>query len=144
MVSHHGNTFESVAAKFRNSSGENICCVCVYRPGILNDTFFDELDEFIGGLFVKFSSLLFCGDLNIHLDLINDRNTVKFSELISSYGLTQLVNQPTHVLGHCLDTIFCSHKIVKPASVTVNTVDADVFPTCDHYPITFNIINCSI
>lgn len=60
----HGDTL----AKFRDNSGENVCCCCVYRPGSLTDVFFSEFDEFVGSIFLKFTRIIICGDLNIHLD----------------------------------------------------------------------------
>ena len=133
----HGNTFESVCVKFKDSDGVNICCACVYRPGVLSDTFFAEFDDFIGDIFVKFTRMMICGDLNIHLDNCRSQYAKKFSELISSYGLAQLVTVPTHRLGHLLDVVLCSHKVIDTHSVVVNRPDVSIFPSCDHFPITF-------
>mgnify|MGYP006152951405 CR=1 FL=1 len=64
----HGSSFESVSAKFKDKEGNNTCCSCIYRTEDLNESFFTDLDDFIGSIFVKFSHILICGDLNIHLD----------------------------------------------------------------------------
>lgn len=139
----HGETFESVLAKFRDNSGENICCCCVYRPGSLTNAFFSEFDEFVGSIFLKFTKIIICGDLNIHLDNPKLNNCQKFLELLSSYGLTQLVSQPTHKQGHLLDVVIGSHKMVNADSITISLLDASIFPTCDHFPVTFDLIQCS-
>ena len=100
----HGTSFESVCAKLKLGTGENVICSCLYRTDLLQATFFAEFDEFIGSLFVKYSRLLICGDLNIHLD-VNSAEVRKFNELISSYGLEQHVSEATHKHGHILDVI---------------------------------------
>jgi hypothetical protein len=138
----HGELFESVLAKFRNNMGDNVCCCCVYRPGPLTEAFFSDFDEFIGSIFLKFSQIIICGDLNIHLDNPKLKNSSKFLQLLSSYGLTQLVTQPTHQQGHILDVVISSNKVIDPENITANPLDASIFPTCDHFPITFNVLSC--
>lgn len=139
----HGETFEAVCVKFRDNDGENICCGCVYRPGIINEAFYSDFDEFIGTIFLKFAKIMLCGDLNIHLDNSKSRNSIKLGELISSYGLSQIVTVPTHKAGHLLDVVICSHKMVEDSSVKINKLDASIFPSCDHLPIIFNLKNNS-
>ena len=137
-----GSTFESVSAKFKDASGQNVCCTSIYRSGLLNDQFFSEFDEFLGSIFLKFTKLLVCGDFNIHLDNTQAPVTVKFQELISSYGLAQLIKQPTHRHGHTLDAVLCSHQVVTKDSAHISLVDSEVFTTCDHFPILFDL--CSV
>ena len=83
--------FEAVCAKFRDRDGDNVLCSCVYRPENSKDAFFAEFDEFIGSIFIKFQKIIICGDFNIHLDLPNLTDSTKFMNIISSYGLKQLV-----------------------------------------------------
>ena len=45
------------------------------------------------------------GDLNFHLDLIENPNTTRFNCLLDEFGLHQIVNGPTHVAGHTLDIL---------------------------------------
>ncbi len=139
----HGTSFEAVLAKFRDSEGENVVCCCVYRPGALTDVFFTEFDEFVGSVFLKFRKIIICGDFNIHLDNHKTRGCFKFAELLSSYGLTQHVKDPTHKLGHLLDVVISSHKVVTPDSIEVRELESFVFPNCDHLPIKFRLLNSS-
>ena len=139
-----GESFEAVMGKFRDSSGDSVLCVCIYRPGVLTDVFFSEFDEFIGTIFLKYRKFLICGDFNIHVDEQKSRNALKFSELLSSYGLNQLVNEPTHKQGHVLDLIITSHKVVCPKSIKINTTDSLMFPNCDHFPVKFDLLNTSV
>jgi hypothetical protein len=139
----HGETFESVSAKFRDKDGETVCCSCVYRPGVLGELFFSEFDEFLGTIFLKFTRIIICGDLNIHLDSVKSRNCIKFTELLSSYGLQQLVSTPTHKLGHLLDVVITSHKMIDCDSINVHKLDMDAFTSCDHMPVSFVLSNCT-
>ena len=138
-----GESFEAVMGKFRDSSGEFVLCACIYRPGALTDVFFTEFDEFIGTIFLKYRKFLICGDFNIHVDEQKSKHAQKFSELLSSYGLHQLVNEPTHNQGHVLDLIITSHKVVCPKSIKINANDSQMFPNCDHFPVKFDLLNTS-
>ena len=135
----HGSSFESVSAKFKDKEGNNTCCSCIYRTEDLNESFFTDLDDFIGSIFVKFSHILICGDLNIHLDHVTSSYTVKMNEIVSSYGLYQYVSEPTHRLGHLLDVVICSNKVIDDKSINViNNINA-LFPKMDHFPIVFDL-----
>ena len=49
--------------------------------------------------------LLIVGDFNIHVDIPRDPNAIRFLDLLSSMGLDQHVDKPTHTSGHTLDLI---------------------------------------
>ncbi len=49
--------------------------------------------------------LLIVGDFNIHVDIPRDPNVIRFLDLLSSIGLHQHVDKPTHTSGHTLDLI---------------------------------------
>jgi hypothetical protein len=135
----HGKSFESVCAKLKSKKGDNIFLCTIYRPpNIPAEEFLTELDDFLANVFLKFSKIIICGDVNLHLEKPKQKNTIKFTEVISSYGLTQLIEEPTHQAGHCLDVIISSHNITEMNSVIVEKLDASAFPKCDHYPCSFN------
>jgi hypothetical protein len=136
----HGDTFESVCAKLKSSNGDNVFCCSIYRPpNVSAELFFTEFDEFLSSVFIKFDKIVIAGDINFHLENPKSTNTIKFNELIGSYGLKQMLEEITHKAGHTLDVVICSHKLVDETSVSVNNVIASVFPTCDHYPCAFNL-----
>ena len=137
----HGKSFESVSAKFKSSNGENVFCCCIYQPDIISDLFFSELDEFIGNVFIKFERILISGDLNIHLDAVNSKESIKFADIISSYGLVQHVNHPTHASGHWLDVVISSNKIVKDDKTSICKLNPEIFSTNDHFPVKFELDN---
>ena len=49
--------------------------------------------------------ILILGDVNYHLEDTSNGQTRDFLELLDVLNLSQLVNQPTHRLGHTLDCI---------------------------------------
>ncbi|CAB4009153.1 Hypothetical predicted protein, partial [Paramuricea clavata] len=49
--------------------------------------------------------LLVSGDFNIHSDVSDDADTVKFHDLLESLGLEQHVTKSTHIHGHILDLV---------------------------------------
>lgn len=44
-------------------------------------------------------------DINFHLGLEQDQNSQKFLQSLHEHGLKQLIDKPTHVRGHILNTI---------------------------------------
>ena len=58
--------------------------------------------------------LLIVEDFNLHVNIPSDPNASKFLGLLSSMGLDQHVDKPTHVSGNTLDLIItrCSDSFV--------------------------------
>ena len=139
FIGGHLSTIEAVAAKIRLSSGEMLLCCCVYRTNYVSQVFFQEFDEFISSMFIKFPNILLCGDINIHLDNPYCSNARKFEDLISSFGMKQVVSMPTHKSGHTLDIVVASPKILTDDSAVVEPKIIETFPGCDHFPISFDL-----
>ena len=70
----HPDTFETISVKIKLSNNKLLFCCCVYRTGLLQ-SFMNDFDSFIGDVFPQFDKLLFCGDINIHLDEISKHST---------------------------------------------------------------------
>jgi hypothetical protein len=49
--------------------------------------------------------LLVLGDFNIHFDVSDDADAVKFHDLLESLGLEQHVTKSTYIHGHILDLV---------------------------------------
>ena len=79
-------------------------------------SFLEDFDEFLEGLFPKFDKFLICGDANIQLDMKSAVST-EFVRILASYGLNQLINEPTHKAGHTLDIVTTSHNIIENGSL---------------------------
>ena len=61
-------------------------------------------------------------------------------QLLSTYNLTQLTKQPTHVKGNCLDLVITG---VDCDETHVKNVEVDFSFCADHYPVTFTLQSLS-
>lgn len=79
--------------------------------------------------------LLITGDLNSHIDIVDNPDTIKFADLLESFCLQQHVTLPTHVHGHTLDLIrsHCSESIIKSSPLACRFIS-------DHASIICNLI----
>jgi len=57
---------------------------------------------------------------NIHIDIPTDRDSTKFSSTLESFGMLQLVSEPTYVGGHTKDAVLTrdTDNIVTDVAVT--------------------------
>ena len=51
-------------------------------------------------------SFILVGDFNVHFEKTDSNDHILLSNLMASYGLSQLVSGPTHKRGHTLDLVF--------------------------------------
>ncbi len=89
-------------------TGQSSCLVVViHRPGSSAVTagFFIELAEVLDCLSTFVDPIVLAGDINIRLDRASDTNNVSFCDLITSYGLIQLVKDTTNDNGGTLDVV---------------------------------------
>src|SRR6218665_510698 len=113
------STFEYLAGYFTFRDLHSLIIV-IYRPGSesINLDFFTEFANLLAAI-SKFSChIIILGDLNIHLDEINDCNTKRINKLIATHELIQHVTVPTQIQGHTLDFI-----ITRDDKLAVNTID---------------------
>ena len=68
-------------------------------------TFLKEFADLMESVILSKERLLVLGDFNIHVDVPNDIDAVKFLDLLESLGLEQHVTEPTHIFGHTLDLV---------------------------------------
>ena len=130
-------TFECVCVRILLPDRKSLLCVCVYRTGPMG-TFISDFDEFIGELFPRYDKFLICGDVNIHLEKVSAHST-DFLRCLSSYGLVQHLHEGTHKAGHTLDMVVTSHKIIATDSIQILPETLQIFNSCDHYPIIFEL-----
>ena len=64
-----------------------------------------EFADLMVSVILSKERLLVLGDFNIHLDVPNGIDAVKFLDLLESLGLEQHVAEPTHIFGHRLDLV---------------------------------------
>ena len=137
----HEKSFEAISVKLKLSDGAIVFCSCIYRPPGPLGQFLADFEDFLGNSFTKYKHFLVCGEVNIHLERTSAHvRECKWNNILSSFGLHQLVASPTHKKGHILDPVISSHKIVDQTSVSVRSDTAKIFPSCDHYPIIFQLL----
>jgi endonuclease/exonuclease/phosphatase family metal-dependent hydrolase len=71
--------------------------------------------NFLESIVMTNKQLLIVGDFNIHTDILDYPDAIKFSDLMESFSLQQHVSGPTHIHGHMLDLIITrqTDRIIK-------------------------------
>ena len=80
--------------------------------------FCDELSDLLEENIVSdHGVLLLTGDFNIHMDNLQNPDTIIFSDFLESFGLSNFVGFPIHQSHHTLD-LFITHqsRIIKSVS----------------------------
>ena len=109
----------------------------IYRLQEVSFTnFLADLDEIINDHFSNSHSLIIVGDFNVHYEKNELRDTVLLSDLMSSFGLSQLIVGPTHKHGHTLDLIFLNSFEIQTS--TSSPIDFDVG---DHFLVNLTLQN---
>ena len=113
-------TFELLMCSVICSASTTIF-ITIYRPSsqVLSAKFFEELLGLFEIILLYKSSLVIVGDLNKHVDDLDDVHGKHFCDLLKSFGL---LSQPTHARGHTLDLI-----VTRP--------DSDVLDLCIDPPL---------
>ena len=79
--------------------------------------FLREFSEYLETLILAKEPIVIAGDFNIHVDVVDDSETIKLLDLLDCHDLRQHVHEPTHVDGHTLDLIMtrcADHTITTP------------------------------
>jgi len=108
-------TFEVLCV--RVSSGTSSCVVvAVYRPGsaAITSSFFTDLSDVLDRTVTLADPIYVAGDFNIRLDRSEDPSTRQFAELLTAYGLSCRVTQPTHDRGGLLDVVATRDDLPTP------------------------------
>ena len=116
---------------------QNMIITCIYRPDVISiSTFCNELDELLQCLLEQCHILLVTGDFNVWAERKNDNKTKKVLDVLKSFGLSQLIHEPTHICGHTLDLLLVNKHQLKPDYKVINdSLDFD----SDHFPIFLKI-----
>ena len=81
------------------------------------------------------------GDVNFHLDSDSNTDACRFKDSLSTCGLRQHVNEPTHQKSHTLDVVITkdSGNIIDILEVTDPALcDKSGNISGDHYAISFS------
>ena len=78
---------------------------------VTTNTFYTEFSNYLETAALSKEPLLIMGDFNIHVDMAEDPDSIKFLDLIESFGLQQHMKHATHKSGHTLDLIITRHCV---------------------------------
>jgi hypothetical protein len=85
--------------------------IAIYRPPysevhpVTKSVFLQEFAEYLETIAMCHEFLIITGDFNFHMDQALDSHTIKLNELLTTFGLIQHVDIPTHILNHTLDLV---------------------------------------
>ncbi|KAK4309965.1 hypothetical protein Pmani_018432 [Petrolisthes manimaculis] len=102
--------------------------VVMYRPPKLCtvSVFFEEFSELLETLIPAEGRLFICGDVNFHVDDVENRDAQRLLDLIHSLGLVQHMQVATHQKGHTLDLVITRAFDPYPMNIAVdNTLPSD-------------------
>ena len=117
---------------------KKIIIIAVYRNQEVNcSTFCSELTNLIDKVSDSCESLMLVGDFNVWGEVLDDPDTKKVYDLLNSYGLSQIVTEPTHKEGHTLDHVYINKYQLPLVSYTVQMDLEDI--SSDHHPIFVSI-----
>ena len=113
--------------------------IVIYRPPysaahpVTSGVFLDEFSVYLESVVMSPEPLLITGDLNIHVNVSRDPDASHFLELLTSMGLEQHVDKPTHISGHTLDLIItrCSDSLLCAKPITDYLISDHVTVLCD-------------
>ena len=82
---------------------------------VSTSVFLNEFPAYLESVVMSPEPLLITGDFNIHVNVPGDSDATRFQELLSSMGLKQQVEKPTHISGHMLDLFItrCSDSLLS-------------------------------
>ena len=122
---------------YLKNQGTRILLMCIYRKQeIACKTFCQELEKLLDAVSDTTEALLVVGDFNVWSEMESDRDAKKLRTLMSAFGLSQKIEEPTHKKGHTLDHIYHNEHILQ-LDYQVHTETFGI--TTDHYPITIRI-----
>ncbi len=104
------NSFEF--SEYVVKHGNNNFCICIiYHPPysalhpVTIQSFFQQFSGYLETVILSPEPLLICGDFNIHVEIADNPDAVKFLDMLEPMALKQYVNFSTHEHGHTLDLI---------------------------------------
>ena len=111
------------------------------RQEFTKETFEQEFKHLLNFCDSTLYNIMLVGDFNYHFEKTSDNTVTRITNLISTYGLSPLIEVPTHRKGHTLDQIFVNTwelDVLVKEVVDVNI--SDHFPICFDLPLSSNTI----
>ena len=82
-------------------------------------------------------NFIILGNVNIHLDVATDPSTKKFSSIVDSFSLLQMIETPTHRASHTIDIVLVRHNRSEGVSISIQ-----LLVISDHSVITIQLPIC--
>ena len=125
------SSFETVIRMITSGTCKTIIAV-IYRTGTLTTLFNKELDILLSDISTRCDSFMVVGDLNIHFD---EKGVPKQAlDILTSYGMKKIINEPTHISGQPLDQLFI-YSLDNQVTCSDLFIDSIHRLGSDHYPI---------
>ena len=100
-------SFEYSFVTLVTGNKSKVMLVCLYRKQeVAFSIFSEDLEELMDRIFDQCDSIIVTGDFNVWADVQNNTDTLSLINLMNSYGLTQIIDEPTHREGHTLDHVY--------------------------------------
>src|SRR5260221_210 len=139
-------TYEFLAVMLTHN-GVRTAVVTVYRPNNKDSAvFYDEFTRLLEFVVVLNCNILLLGDINIHIDVVNDAARAKFISILDCFGLQQLIEQSTHRAGHTLDVILVKSEqaslvrtLVFPPTISDHSLIVTSHPLTKPCPVPFSV-----
>ena len=139
------SSFECVEVKLTVNKLSAVCLI-IYRRAptkknnISSNEFFIEFPKLLNDYLFDNVDISICGDFNFHYDAPLNYEMTKMNNILSDFDLCQLVNAPTHRIGHIIDWILVRNNDHRRLEFS----DVRQYPgLSDHYAI-FSLLNLNI
>ena len=128
-------TFECIHVSIKSTIGKPLNFIVIYRYCELTPSrFLTEIHDFIDSIFINFRNVIFLGDFNLHINDKYNPTILKFQDILSSFGLNQIVDEATHKLGNTLDLV-----IHNPCDTHIKDLIIDNDTQSDHAYVFFKL-----
>ena len=128
-------TFECILVTISSNTTQKISFLVVYRFCELPPAdFLSEFYNFTENNFIHLNNLVILGDFNLHMNKVFDPHVIQFNQILSTFGFSQLIDEPTHVSGNTLDLL-----ITNEGEIKINDIVIDEVNYSDHCFIFFKI-----
>ena len=122
--SYNFTSFECILVSISSSTSQKITFVVIYRLGELSPSvFFTEFYDFIEKIYINLKNIIILGDFNLHMNKAFDKDVIRFNNIISTFGLTQLIDKATHVSGNTLDLLITNQNETQIKDIIVDDVN---------------------
>ena len=112
---HRFVSFEHIQCRLATNSLV-VDIVILYRPPpskknkLTTAMFIHEFQDYLSQLTLSNNQIIIAGDINISWNDTNCSDTAKLKDTLDMLNVTQLVSQPTHILGNTLDWVITRKK----------------------------------